>query len=728
MKFRKAPRQAFRNRRDFLRHSLKAASGVALAQLVPQAGFAQDRALTKIPELRHRNGVLNAVIQVSDADRNVPSAGKSLHLRAFQGWYLGDTSSTAVPSLADVMPGPTLRTRVGGRVNIMLLNRINDSNFSYTQPNGCDAGVNYPFNDTFPNCFHGSSTSNLHFHGTHTNPDGLGDNVLVQVIPNDKTSQEEWNAIFRKIFTAPVPPTSWGTMPVEYQVKQLGYTIQQFRDAQKSGVVLPPKGLVADYDREQAELAKKEGRPVPSSLWEYDRDQVLGGQWPQYIIGAFPNSFFLPAFTPGRFQAGQAPGTHWYHAHKHGSTSLHIFNGLAGVFIVEGDYDDKIRAFFQRQLPPTAKFTEQVIVFQQILVSQNLVRAIKPAQGGGPTGDNANTGANQKLVNGKISPIVTMKPGEIQLWRLLNACGGGGKGTIDPTMFVIMQANGFEFRQVAMDGVQFSWENYLAQPFRVGDNAVGGLTLAGGNRADILVKAPTTPGTYNLLVPNDLNNVKGAQSLLMQVQVEESPALKMNFFSGTDRLLYPPLPPFLQNLPAPSAPPREVKFTMSAGGGLGPNPPGFFINGKKFEESAEIEFCMRRNEVEDWILTNDNNGAAHPFHIHINPFQVLQVNGPTASCAAGAPSCDSRPPSAPPCFCTPQNRLGSPIWQDVIAIPPGGSVRIRHKFADFTGTYVLHCHILAHEDRGMMRLVRVIPDGKNIDKEKACNAGKVAHH
>ena len=51
------------------------------------------------------------------------------------------------------------------------------------------------------------------------------------------------------------------------------------------------------------------------------------------------------------------------------------------------------------------------------------------------------------------------------------------------------------------------------------------------------------------------------------------------------------------------------------------------------------------------------------------------------------------------------------IWWDDIAIPPGGYVKFLSRFVDFTGQYVLHCHILAHEDRGMMQLVEVAPKG-----------------
>jgi FtsP/CotA-like multicopper oxidase with cupredoxin domain len=75
------------------------------------------------------------------------------------------------------------------------------------------------------------------------------------------------------------------------------------------------------------------------------------------------------------------------------------------------------------------------------------------------------------------------------------------------------------------------------------------------------------------------------------------------------------------------------------------------------------------------------------------------------------------------------------IWQDVIAIPPAlinkdgsimpGRVVIRQTYKDFVGTFVLHCHILAHEDRGMMQLVRVVPLN---NYPMGCQGNVPAHH
>jgi FtsP/CotA-like multicopper oxidase with cupredoxin domain len=119
-------------------------------------------------------------------------------------------------------------------------------------------------------------------------------------------------------------------------------------------------------------------------------------------------------------------------------------------------------------------------------------------------------------------------------------------------------------------------------------------------------------------------------------------------------------------------------------------PPTHTINGKQF--SGEIDQYMKLGATEEWQLFNDTplNGPAHPFHIHINPFQVIEIMDPKQN--GGVPV-----------------KLPSPwVWWDNFAIPPGGYFKMLTRFVDFTGMYVLHCHILGHEDRGMMQLVQVI--------------------
>jgi len=135
------------------------------------------------------------------------------------------------------------------------------------------------------------------------------------------------------------------------------------------------------------------------------------------------------------------------------------------------------------------------------------------------------------------------------------------------------------------------------------------------------------------------------------------------------------------------------------GGGTRVDPPQFFIDGKQFEE-GKIDQVMLLGTAEEWTLENTSQGGvSHPFHIHINPFQITEIFDPATM---------TEPKVMPQPW----------VWGDVISIPaaltppgPGqvpGHVKIRSRFVDFPGKFVLHCHILGHEDRGMMQLVEVV--------------------
>jgi FtsP/CotA-like multicopper oxidase with cupredoxin domain len=736
-----------------MRYTIRIVSAFGLSLLFTATASAQG-AFQNPPELKHTGGHLKAVMQLSDGKRAVPNGNSQTQLRMFQGWLFDDPNGKPAPDAATVAPGPTLRTRVGGRLDVMFLNKVNEANFQYTvdgeeSPGSgeCDQSGQYPppppnpanpkTTELFPDCFHGSSTSNLHFHGTHTSPDGLGDNVLVQVIPNKDVKPSDFQADFAQIFNSAKPPQHWREMPRHYQVTQLGYTAEEIIQAAAAHQTLLPKGLVGDYDLAQAARAKGANQPAPQSLWTADQQQIVIGQWPQFLVGAFPNALEIPAYNGGAngMRAGQAPGTHWYHAHKHGSTSLQMFNGLAGAVIIEGDYDQKLHAFFDKQA--SHPLVEQVMVFQQIVPSQNLEKIA-----GTGTGDNPQSGNNQKLINGKINPTITMAPGEIQMWRIVNAMGGGQKGTLDYTLFQSMLAAGFEIKQVAYDGVQFAWENYLLQPFFPSaavktpvpsgiqaQKAPPGLTLAAGNRADILVKAPSAAGTSRFQISGDYGGVNlfatppvplNMPFIVLTVNVTGT-AQNMHFFTAADKSQYPPMPAFLANLaPPPTGNVRTLLFSSTGGPGGPPTPPQFTIdahrfaltsNGQPVSPDSNVDQCQKVNTRWDWNLLNSSASASqvHPFHIHINPFQILEI---TYIDANGKPA-----------VYTPQ---GPPIWSDVVNIPQTGLVRIRQAFDDFTGTYVLHCHILAHEDRGMMQLVRTIP--ANADPDKACKLNGVQHH
>jgi FtsP/CotA-like multicopper oxidase with cupredoxin domain len=655
---------------------------------------------------------LRGVIELRSGQYLIPNVGTET-LRQFRGWDANQREPDFSKDTA-VAPGPTLRVRLGDLVEISFLNKIDDSKFPYTFDThsppgvssfGCDqSGITYPGKDIFPNCFHGSSTANIHFHGTHTSPDGVSDNVLVQVLP--QLDQPDWTNTFSKIFDSGKIPQTWADLPDDYRKYQ--------------------EKMIKQHDKNAAKQAKKNNLPPPESLWDADKKMIDGGQWPQYLLGAFPNFFEVPDYSSGKFKAGQAPGTHWYHAHKHGSTSLHILNGLAGAIIIEsnqeGGYDQVIRKFYG--WGDTYGDHEKIIVFQQFDTTQNLERA-------GPGGK----GIKQVLINGQLKPTITMQPGEVQLWRLLNATEGNNQGVISPTVF---QTEGFTFKQTAQDGVQFSPTNYQNQPFLNGKVPAGGLAepgglvLAGANRADLLVQAPTTPGVYAFVNGKPTGTTE--PPTLFFVEVTKGPAV--NLPNGAFPTAWAEMPKFLNDLPPPGPndipnPNSPVKFQWEAGRVKpfrAPDPPHYMINDHQFGNPPKIDQCMPLNGLQDWILENDTT-VAHPFHIHINPFQVVEIDTPSLKDSSKPPDDDNIQYSV-------YKPTDNFLWQDVIALPLAvissdgkqiwpGKITIRQTYLDFTGTYVLHCHILAHEDRGMMELVRVVPAA---DYPAGCQRYVPEHH
>jgi FtsP/CotA-like multicopper oxidase with cupredoxin domain len=113
--------------------------------------------------------------------------------------------------------------------------------------------------------------------------------------------------------------------------------------------------------------------------------------------------------------------------------------------------------------------------------------------------------------------------------------------------------------------------------------------------------------------------------------------------------------------------------------------------------------------VEEWTVINETPQVAHPFHIHVNPFQIIEVFDPNTM--------------------TTPLKLNPPfVWWDTFPIPnakdgTAGYFKMRSRFVDFTGGFVHHCHILEHEDRGMMQLVRVCRDLNNCGKRP-----NMSHH
>ncbi|HEX6641795.1 MAG TPA: hypothetical protein VF215_11820, partial [Thermoanaerobaculia bacterium] len=444
--------------------------------------------LQKVPEIASADDALRGTIYtVSEQVRmTVTSNGPGSTPNCYPQWvraYRRDAPASWNPpssQLLNPMPGPTLRARVGQMVELTFLNMI-DANKFPNADHGCDKTSVYPgtTGDKAPDCFSGSVFTNIHYHGTHTNPNSTGDNVFLQIRPSPRQPQTN----------APVVTPASVQKPFEAFYKQCELQLAANPGPKiwpQTWSDLPPETL--EWVNEQQVLL---GQYAPE--WaKTNQQQREKGFWPQYYMAAYPYCFKLPQYvgstatttaspdvrTPHTHGAGvgevdeaespnrpmimgQAPGTHWYHAHKHGSTTINVMNGMTGVFVIEGKYDDDINAFYGDAF--TRSDSTKVMVVQQLGTGPGLA----VGQGTGPGPDFS--------VNGQLRPVIHMRGNSVQLWRIANTSSRAGMYFLPPT--------GLQWKQLAQDGVQFKpsiYWNSTNQPFE----------LFSGNRADLLVQAP----------------------------------------------------------------------------------------------------------------------------------------------------------------------------------------------------------------------------------------------
>ena len=343
-----------------------------------------------------------------------------------------------------------------------------------------------------------------------------------------------------------------------------------------------------------------------------------------------------------------SPGTYWYHAHFHGLTEPQLMGGMSGLIVVEGLeklLPPKLRGIRQRQIAIRDLQTPQSMPWTTAL-SGEAIDVQKPTM---------------RLVDARLQPRTALRSGETQLWRLAN---------IGSDLFYDVQLEGHRFVVLAEDG---------SPKWRV--RSVNHLVMPPGKRFDVLVVGGK-PGRY-VFRTLPYHREEGFEAL---------PEAKLMDVDVLPRKGRPDVPAVPARLATPAGPVtgKVVKrrtFTFS----FDFKSQEFArINGQAFDPT-KTNVAPYVNTVEEWTLRN-TTGEDHPFHIHVNDFQVMSVNG---------------------------KRFHASGLQDVVIIPHKrngrpGEVVIRIPFDQFTGHFVFHCHILAHEDGGMMFTVQVRKRGEPV--------------
>jgi FtsP/CotA-like multicopper oxidase with cupredoxin domain len=368
--------------------------------------------------------------------------------------------------------------------------------------------------------------------------------------------------------------------------------------------------------------------------------------------------------------ADEPPGLYWYHPHPHGFSNNQVQGGAAGSLIVEG---------IQTVNPAVAGLPQRLFVLRDQVLPQS---------------GSHDPGAPSCDISLNYVPIfypsytpatVQTPPGATEFWRVLNASAD----TILNLQYLI---NGVaqQVQVVAIDGVPVGQGTGQIQS--VNETTI---LLPPGARAEFIATTPNLTDQAQLVTQRWDTGPMGAShparaiaNIVAQTGVAQSAtrlplkakAAKITRFASLSTVV-------------PDAR-RRLYFSESFGSATGPN--GFFltVEGQTpavYDATAPPNVVVHQGSTEDWTVENRAQ-EDHVFHIHQLHFQVLAVNGQSGN---------------------------DPALRDTIIVPhwsgtgPYPSVTLRMDFRDanIVGLFVYHCHLLGHEDGGMMGAIQVLPPG-----------------
>jgi len=394
-----------------------------------------------------------------------------------------------------------------------------------------------------------------------------------------------------------------------------------------------------------------------------------------------------------RIPADQPPGLYWYHPHIHGFSNLQALGGASGAIVVEG---------IERAVNEVAGMRERVLVIRdQDLIHPNAPVPVAQKPQVDRDGDVLNSGtgggkpAKDLSVNFVPVPypdyppgVIHMKPGERQLWRVVNACA---LTYLDLRVIVNRQAEMLKI--VAFDGVPV---NHNGDPNIVVIRSR--LLVPPAGRVEFIVSAPPD-GASARFVTRAVNTGPGGENdpyrTLANVVLSSDLADQLDALPSSPKPLPPGSVPWLGDVTPVRT--RKLYFSEQVKDPQDPNSPTMFyitIDGQKpvpyDPHSSAPNIVVQQGDVEDWIIENRSN-ELHAFHIHQTHFVHTE--------SLGIPVKDP--------FL--RDTIDVPFYDGKSAKYPSVTLRMDFRDPNIIGTFPYHCHLLEHEDNGMMGLIRVEP-------------------
>lgn len=410
-----------------------------------------------------------------------------------------------------------------------------------------------------------------------------------------------------------------------------------------------------------------------------------------------------------RIPADQPPGLYWYHPHLHGFTKDQVLGGASGALIIEGieSADHQVAGLPERVL----------VIRDEDLLHPNAVPNAATGAAAPPVildhdGDAQNTGtgtgkpAKDLSINFVSAPypnyetgVIRMKPSGKEFWRVVNA-----SAITYLNLQVLFKGVPQQVGIVAVDGVPIN-RNGLGGGDIIFQNHLG---VSPGGRVEFVMNGPPlgTPATF---VTRSVNTGPGGENdptrpIATIVAAADAPATRSTL-AGSPAPAPPVDLPWIGKIQPMRT--RKLYFSEKLQDPKDPSSPTTFyltVDGqtpKPFDPSStEPNIVVHQGDVEDWIVENRST-ELHDFHIHQVHFLVLEWFGI---------------PINEPFL---RDTINVPFWDGKSSQFPTVRLRMDFRAANVVGTFPYHCHLLEHEDGGMMGLITVEP--------KAAGAGENRH-
>jgi FtsP/CotA-like multicopper oxidase with cupredoxin domain len=350
----------------------------------------------------------------------------------------------------------------------------------------------------------------------------------------------------------------------------------------------------------------------------------------------------------------QPPGLYWYHTHPHGESYQQSLDGMSGAIVIDG---------IERYVPEVAAMTERILVLRDLVIEKDVgAQALLSTAGVSPRRCGPVEDQPERIftVNGALRPRIEIAPGEKQFWRILNA---------SPDLYADLAVDSEQMTVIALDGMPLAFHD----PNRKSEK-VQHILLAPAGRAEFIVTGPqagTRPSLRSLCVNTGPDGDPNPEMVIAdlvsrdtplhsgeparQKATHEQPIHRIASSAQIDKL-------------EKSDPQFSVVFTEDK--------KGFYINSKRYDPNEGPMTTVTVGQYVHWRVVNQTH-EIHPFHIHQVHFLFYSENGAA---------------------------LHRPNWLDTVNVPADGSVDLVMDFTDpiIRGMSLFHCHLLKHEDKGMM--------------------------